>query len=85
MSENESKEKPAKRKRKASVVVNEPWCKGCRICVEICPKDVFEMRGLKAAVKDVDACILCYQCEMLCPDFAIEVNEVESQDGGKAA
>jgi 2-oxoglutarate ferredoxin oxidoreductase subunit delta len=77
MSETESK---PKKKRKASVVVNEGWCKGCRICVEFCPKQVFEMRGLKAAVRDEPACILCYQCEMLCPDFAIEVNEVKDDD-----
>jgi 2-oxoglutarate ferredoxin oxidoreductase subunit delta len=71
----------AKRKRKASVEVNEAWCKGCRICVEFCPKDVFEMQGLKAVVKDQEACILCHQCEMLCPDFAIEVHEITDDSG----
>ena len=85
MSDTDPKAKPKKRKREASVVVKESWCKGCRICVEFCPKDVFEMHGLKAVVKDPAACILCYQCEMLCPDFAIEVNEIKGKDTDKAA
>ena len=75
-----SETEPKSKKRKASVVVNERWCKGCRICVEFCPKNVFEMKGLKAVVRDESACILCYLCEMLCPDFAIEVNEVKEDD-----
>jgi 2-oxoglutarate ferredoxin oxidoreductase subunit delta len=71
----EAEPKP-KKKRQARVEVKEAWCKGCRICVEFCPKQVYEMRGLKAAVRDASACNLCYQCEMLCPDFAVEVHEV---------
>jgi 2-oxoglutarate ferredoxin oxidoreductase subunit delta len=82
MSATESK---TRRRRKASVKVNEDWCKGCRICVEFCPKQVFEMESLKAVVRDESACILCYQCEMLCPDFAIEVNEVEDKNKDEAA
>jgi 2-oxoglutarate ferredoxin oxidoreductase subunit delta len=73
MSEAEPK---TKRKRRARIDINESWCKGCRICVEFCPKQVLEMRGLKAGVRDAEACILCYQCELLCPDFAIEVHEI---------
>jgi 2-oxoglutarate ferredoxin oxidoreductase subunit delta len=66
----------ARRKRKARIEVNEDWCKGCRICVEFCPKGVYEMQGLKAVAKNQSECILCHQCEMLCPDFAIEVHEI---------
>ncbi|ADD69105.1 MAG: ferredoxin family protein [Deferribacterales bacterium] len=48
-------------------------CKGCEICVELCPVDALEMKDFKAAVKDLDKCIACMQCELRCPDFAIEV------------
>lgn len=49
------------------------FCKGCEICVELCPVDALEMKDFKAAVKDLDKCIACMQCELRCPDFAIEV------------
>jgi len=70
----------AKRKRKARIEIREAWCKGCRICVEFCPTQVFEMQGLKAVVRDASACTLCHQCELLCPDFAVEVHEVPDDD-----
>jgi len=58
----------------AQVNVNENWCKGCRICVEVCPKDVFEMKDFVAKVKNNNLCTGCLLCELLCPDFAIVVH-----------
>lgn len=55
------------------IEIIEKYCKGCHICVEFCPKDVLEMKGFTAAVKNLDACIKCMQCELRCPDFAIKV------------
>lgn len=73
---NKLKEK----RRKADIKINEKWCKGCEICVQFCPTKALAMRGLKAVVRDRDACILCMQCEMKCPDFAIEVFEREDDE-----
>jgi 2-oxoglutarate ferredoxin oxidoreductase subunit delta len=58
----------------AQIEVNESWCKGCKICAEVCPRDVFEMRDFVAKVKDNTLCTGCMLCELLCPDFAIVVH-----------
>jgi 2-oxoglutarate ferredoxin oxidoreductase subunit delta len=53
-------------------------CKGCSFCVEYCPRDVLEMstdfnaKGYHPPrVKNLDACVLCNLCELICPEFAI--------------
>ncbi|MFH1009760.1 MAG: 4Fe-4S dicluster domain-containing protein [bacterium] len=63
-----------------AIAIDEILCKGCTLCVEICPKDVLEMvdaidrwEGAIARVKDIDACIACFLCEHECPDFALLV------------
>ena len=58
-------------KKKHEVIINEPWCKGCKICVEICPKHVLAMDGIVAKVIDIDSCTGCMLCEQLCPQRAI--------------
>jgi 2-oxoglutarate ferredoxin oxidoreductase subunit delta len=57
--------------------INREWCKGCGICVELCPKQVLELDDKdKVTVVRPENCICCRLCEIRCPDFAIEV-EVE--------
>ena len=55
------------------VEVETERCKGCGFCVEFCPTKVLEMKGFVVAVKNLEACIKCMQCELRCPDFAIKV------------
>ena len=55
------------------IEINEKYCKGCSICVEFCPKQVLLMDGFVAKVVHPEACIQCMQCELRCPDFAIQV------------
>ena len=62
---------------KAEVIVNEAWCKGCEICVDICPRDVLIMQDFVAKVVQIDQCTGCMMCELLCPDFAIVVHPQE--------
>ena len=64
-------------------------CKGCRLCIEFCPKDVLEesdelnKRGVHPPkVKSDATCILCGFCEAICPDFAIYTTEKPREEGG---
>ncbi len=63
----------------ARIDINESWCKGCEICVEVCPRNVLEMHDFVAKVKDLDNCTGCMLCEQLCPDFAIVVHRPDKK------
>ena len=62
------------------IMINEKLCKGCYYCIEECPKNVLgkseelSPKGyLIAKVERPDDCIICRNCERVCPDFAISV------------
>lgn len=62
-----------------TVTVNTKYCKGCEICVQVCPKNVLAMNDrAKAMVVAIGDCTGCLNCEIYCPDFAINVEEVEA-------
>jgi len=53
------------------------WCKGCDICVKMCPERCLRLNDqLVAELTDPEACTGCRVCEWLCPDFAIRVQRV---------
>lgn len=54
------------------------WCKGCGLCVDICPKKAIaiDKTGM-VELKDSDKCISCGMCELVCPDFAIVVRNIQ--------
>lgn len=61
--------------------INRDWCKGCRICVQLCPKQVLEIDNReKARVVHPEACICCKLCELRCPDLAVTVQT--DKEGG---
>ncbi|MBN2357493.1 4Fe-4S binding protein [candidate division KSB1 bacterium] len=62
-----------KKKKDVIIEINEAWCKGCAICVELCPEDVLAMEKGKVKVVNLEACTACGFCELRCPDFAIVV------------
>ena len=55
------------------IAITPRYCKGCDICVKLCPKSVLEIRSFKVIAVRIEDCIECMQCELRCPDFAIEV------------
>jgi len=56
------------------IEIRESWCKGCEICVVVCPQNCLKMNDTKKAfVADNSACIRCMLCEWLCPDLAVDV------------
>lgn len=72
---------------KAEVYIINERCKGCGICVEVCQACVLE-RSTEAnskgyhipMVREPDACLGCGMCEMLCPDFAVWVRVIETEE-----
>ena len=65
----------------AIIFVHDGWCKGCGICVDVCPKQVLGLDGRdKPVLLDEEHCTGCLRCELLCPDFALLV--IEPQRGG---
>lgn len=48
-------------------------CTGCRRCIEVCPRQVFEIRDKKAIILDRDRCIECGACANNCEYEALDV------------
>jgi 2-oxoglutarate ferredoxin oxidoreductase subunit delta len=78
------KDHPEKKKKNAVIRINQNWCKGCYICLETCPKKVFDKSSevsekgvFPVVVARPEDCSFCLQCEMLCPDLAIDVKKGE--------
>ena len=59
---------------KLDIEIVPEWCKGCDICVRICPERCLALNSEQVVVLiDREACTGCRLCEWLCPDFAIAV------------
>ena len=63
------------------IKVDEEYCKGCGLCVNVCPRKIVTLdekhltsKGYHpAGCMDFDKCIGCKFCAMMCPESAIEV------------
>ena len=65
---------------KGKPLINQERCKGCRLCIGVCPKNILEMSketnrlGVHFPVcTDENECIACAFCATMCPDIAIEI------------
>jgi 2-oxoglutarate ferredoxin oxidoreductase subunit delta len=61
-------------------------CKGCNLCIELCPRDVLQISSQinakgyhypEIAAGKESSCVHCDFCTMVCPEFAIFTVEVE--------
>ncbi len=50
-------------------------CIGCRLCIEVCPHNVFRMKDKKAVVISPDRCMECGACELNCMPGALKVKQ----------
>ena len=63
------------------VTIDEGFCKGCGLCVAVCPASILELdpdritpKGYHPAVcVDEARCTGCATCALMCPDVAITV------------
>ncbi|HCJ09718.1 MAG TPA: ferredoxin [Clostridiales bacterium] len=56
------------------VSIRREWCKACGICIEFCPKKVFDAdEEGHPIIARPEECSSCQICEQLCPDFAVSV------------
>jgi len=62
------------------VIIDEERCKGCWLCIEVCPKHLLGIAeatnnfGYQPAMKVGEGeCTGCALCAQTCPDLAIEV------------
>ncbi len=55
------------------MTINDKACRGCRLCVDICPTECFsfDQQTAKAQVAVAENCIACLSCAFLCPSGAI--------------
>jgi 2-oxoglutarate ferredoxin oxidoreductase subunit delta len=66
---------------KGLVVIDEDRCKGCGLCVTVCPTHALRMAEGRFNVKgyspvevaDPEACTGCGVCTMICPDVVFTV------------
>ena len=67
-------------------VIDSDRCKGCGLCVTVCPKKVLEISD-KVNTKGYfpvfqarpDDCIHCTMCCIMCPDVAITITETAEE------
>ncbi len=63
------------------IEINEDYCKSCGLCVSVCPKKILyidkeniNQSGYNPVnITDMDKCIGCANCALMCPDVVIKV------------
>jgi DNA-directed RNA polymerase subunit D len=53
-------------------------CNSCRDCIEVCPRNVFEIEDDKISVKKPEDCSMCMECVEACEESAIDIEETNN-------
>lgn len=68
---------------KNKVAFDEEYCKGCELCVNVCPVKIVHLNSEKinskgyhpATVTEMDKCVGCSNCAIICPDSVITISK----------
>lgn len=78
--------KMSKAKCVPHIVVDPRYCKGCGLCVKVCPAQVLRLattlneKGYNIAeVVNAEKCTRCHKCQVSCPDLAIDVYDSKAE------
>lgn len=63
-------------------------CKGCGLCVSVCPKKIIAMQTERrnkkgyftAECTDDEQCVCCTVCALICPDCAIVIDKPDTAE-----
>ncbi len=76
--------KALKKGKRFDIRADRERCKACYICIQNCPKEVFEKEeGFNAKgyqpvrVARAESCIGCRSCTIVCPDVVFELYEIQ--------
>jgi len=66
------------------ITFNSDVCKGCELCINVCPKNLISLDDSKlnkkgyhpAYVANPEECIGCGSCAIMCPDSVIKVERI---------
>jgi len=69
----------------APIKIDDNICKGCELCISVCPKKILKINKEKlnskgfcpASITSQELCIECAFCAQMCPETAIEVFKKE--------
>ncbi len=72
-------------KQRGNVTFKEDLCKGCGLCVSVCPVKILELKrevlnkkGYNPiSVTEPEKCIACINCALMCPDLVISVEKID--------
>jgi len=77
---------------KGWIEVDDRFCKGCSLCISVCPQAVLELdeehltpKGYHPTHIFKDGCTGCAICALICPDAAITVYREVSKAAAKVA
>jgi 2-oxoglutarate ferredoxin oxidoreductase subunit delta len=67
----------------AKVIIAKDTCKGCGLCVTVCPKGILQLSKTEINAKgyspievtDMALCIGCASCAKMCPDIVFTIEK----------